>query len=101
VFIPIEGDGRTLAEMTSDEKNTVFSRGRAARTDVLMRRLRARRRWIERDFTSAYVSLVSQCFEEVAENLSDSVTVFRLDASEMSPPDVLERFQMLEANQWR
>ena len=31
VFIPLEGDGRTLAEMTVDEKHVLFSRGRAFR----------------------------------------------------------------------
>ncbi len=31
VFIPIEGDGRTFAEMSSDEKNSISHRGRALR----------------------------------------------------------------------
>ncbi len=66
-----------------------------ARTEVLMRRLRARRRKIERDFTSAYVSLVAACFEEVAEDLREKVTVVRLDSSDMNRAEVLERFTEL------
>ncbi|MEV0278818.1 deoxynucleoside kinase [Streptomyces sp. NPDC050610] len=64
-----------------------------ARTDVLMRRMRRRNRVLERSFTSSYVSLVSQCFEDVAEELSARVPVRHLDASELSPDQVLERFR--------
>lgn len=32
VFVPEEGDGRTFAEMSSDEKNAISHRGRAFRT---------------------------------------------------------------------
>jgi XTP/dITP diphosphohydrolase len=32
VFVPVEGDGRTFAEMTADEKHRVSHRGRAFRT---------------------------------------------------------------------
>jgi XTP/dITP diphosphohydrolase len=32
VFVPIEGDGRTFAQMTADEKHRVSHRGRAFRT---------------------------------------------------------------------
>jgi len=32
VFVPIEGDGRTFAEMTADEKHAISHRGRAFRT---------------------------------------------------------------------
>ncbi|MFI7102964.1 deoxynucleoside kinase [Streptomyces sp. NPDC050161] len=64
-----------------------------ARTDVLMRRMRRRNRVLERSFTSSYVSLVSQCFEDVAAELSSRVPVHHLDASEMSPDHVLERFR--------
>ncbi|MFE7115062.1 deoxynucleoside kinase [Streptomyces sp. NPDC057654] len=66
-----------------------------ARTDVLMRRMRRRNRVLERSFTSSYVSLVSQCFEDVAEELSSRVLVHHLDASELSPEQVLERFREL------
>ncbi len=31
IFIPIEGDGRTFGEMSSDEKNSISHRGRALR----------------------------------------------------------------------
>jgi XTP/dITP diphosphohydrolase len=31
VFVPAEGDGRTFAEMTADEKHAVSHRGRAFR----------------------------------------------------------------------
>jgi XTP/dITP diphosphohydrolase len=34
VFVPVEGDGRTFAEMTSAEKNALSHRGRAFRTLV-------------------------------------------------------------------
>ncbi len=34
VFVPVEGDGRTLAEMAADEKHVLFSRGRAFRALV-------------------------------------------------------------------
>lgn len=37
VFVPVEGDGRTFAEMTAEEKATVSHRGRAFR--ALVRRL--------------------------------------------------------------
>jgi XTP/dITP diphosphohydrolase len=29
VFVPIEGDGRTFSEMTTDEKHAISHRGRA------------------------------------------------------------------------
>ena len=32
VFVPVEGDGRTFAEMTPDEKHAISHRGRAFRT---------------------------------------------------------------------
>ncbi len=32
VFVPFDGDGRSFAEMTADEKNTFSHRGRALRT---------------------------------------------------------------------
>ena len=32
VFVPVEGDGRTFAEMTAVEKHRVSHRGRAFRT---------------------------------------------------------------------
>jgi XTP/dITP diphosphohydrolase len=32
VFVPSEGDGRTFAEMTAEEKHAVSHRGRAFRT---------------------------------------------------------------------
>jgi XTP/dITP diphosphohydrolase len=32
VFVPVEGDGRTFAEMTADEKHAISHRGRAFRT---------------------------------------------------------------------
>lgn len=66
-----------------------------ARTEVLMRRLRGRRRKLERGFTSGYVALVAQCFEEVAEGLADGPTVLRLDSSDLTPAEVLERFRAL------
>lgn len=31
VFVPVEGDGRTFAEMSADEKNAISHRGRAVR----------------------------------------------------------------------
>ena len=31
LFVPADGDGRTFAEMTDDEKNVVSHRGRAMR----------------------------------------------------------------------
>ncbi|MFJ8473694.1 deoxynucleoside kinase [Kitasatospora sp. NPDC094011] len=66
-----------------------------ARTDVLMRRLRRRDRVLERPFTSAYVSLVAQCFEDVAEELAGRIPVHRLDTSELDPDQVLARFEEL------
>ncbi|GAA3167449.1 MULTISPECIES: deoxynucleoside kinase [Streptomyces] len=66
-----------------------------ARTDVLMRRMRRRNRVLERSFTSAYVSLVAQCFEDVAEELSARLPVHHLDASELTPDQVLARFREL------
>ncbi|CAM5339515.1 hypothetical protein SALBM135S_05658 [Streptomyces alboniger] len=66
-----------------------------ARTDVLMRRMRRRDRVLERTFTSSYVSLVSQCFEDVAEELSARVPVHHIDASEMTPEQVLAHFDAL------
>jgi len=39
VFVPTEGDGRTFAEMTLDEKNLISHRARA--TDGLVRFLQA------------------------------------------------------------
>ena len=40
VFVPVGGDGRTLAELSPDEKNEISHRGRALRTlaDVLAQR---------------------------------------------------------------
>ncbi len=40
VFVPVGGDGRTLAEMSPDEKNVISHRGRALRklVDVLAQR---------------------------------------------------------------
>jgi XTP/dITP diphosphohydrolase len=32
LFVPVEGDGRTFAEMSADEKHRVSHRGRAFRT---------------------------------------------------------------------
>jgi XTP/dITP diphosphohydrolase len=32
VFVPLEGDGRTFAEMTDQEKHALSHRGRAFRT---------------------------------------------------------------------
>ncbi|MFI0482958.1 deoxynucleoside kinase [Actinomadura sp. 9N215] len=66
-----------------------------ARTDVLMRRMRGRRRARERSLTSAYVSLVAQCFEDVAEELSERAPVHRIDASALSPDEVLALFRKL------
>lgn len=66
-----------------------------ARTEVLMRRLRGRRRKIEQGFTSDYVALVSQCFEEVTESLTDGPMVVRLDSSNLTRSEVLERFEAL------
>ncbi|MBV6701805.1 deoxynucleoside kinase [Kitasatospora aureofaciens] len=66
-----------------------------ARTEVLMRRMRRRNRKLERTFTSRYVALVAQCFEDVAEDLAARVPVHRVDASELSPQDVLGRFRHL------
>ncbi|MCB5906168.1 deoxynucleoside kinase [Streptomyces pinistramenti] len=66
-----------------------------ARTDVLMRRMRRRNRVLERSFTSSYVSLVAQCFEDVAEELSARLPVHHIDASEMTPDQVLARFREL------
>ncbi|MEV7938655.1 deoxynucleoside kinase [Kitasatospora sp. NPDC088264] len=66
-----------------------------ARTEVLMRRMRRRNRKLERTFTSRYVALVAQCFEDVAEDLAARVPVHRVDASELSPQDVLSRFRRL------
>jgi XTP/dITP diphosphohydrolase len=39
IFIPVEGDGRTFAEMTSEEKNVISHRARAFR--LLVRKLSA------------------------------------------------------------
>ncbi|MFE4514234.1 deoxynucleoside kinase [Kitasatospora sp. NPDC056783] len=66
-----------------------------ARTDVLMRRLRRRDRVLERSFTSSYVSLVAQCFEDVAEELAPRIPVHHLDTSDMNPDQVLARFEEL------
>ncbi|MFG2844088.1 deoxynucleoside kinase [Kitasatospora sp. NPDC048296] len=66
-----------------------------ARTDVLMRRLRRRNRVLERSFTSSYVSLVAQCFEDVAEELAARIPVHHLDTSDMNPDQVLARFEEL------
>ncbi|MFE4356392.1 deoxynucleoside kinase [Kitasatospora sp. NPDC056800] len=66
-----------------------------ARTDVLMRRLRRRDRVLERSFTSSYVSLVAQCFEDVAEELAPRIPVHHLDTSELNPDQVLARFEEL------
>ncbi|MFJ6657270.1 deoxynucleoside kinase [Streptomyces sp. NPDC091377] len=66
-----------------------------ARTEVLMRRMRGRNRKLERTFTSRYVALVAQCFEDVAEELAARVPVHHVDASELSPQDVLNRFHRL------
>lgn len=38
LFVPVEGDGRTFAEMTADEKNAVSHRGRALRRLAAMLR---------------------------------------------------------------
>jgi XTP/dITP diphosphohydrolase len=40
VFVPVDGDGRTLAEMSPEEKNAISHRGRALRklVDVLAQR---------------------------------------------------------------
>ncbi|MBV2154893.1 deoxynucleoside kinase [Kitasatospora sp. SUK 42] len=66
-----------------------------ARTDVLMRRLRRRNRVLERSFTPSYVSLVAQCFEDVAEELAARIPVHHLDTSDMNPAQVLARFEEL------
>ncbi|MFF7635362.1 deoxynucleoside kinase [Kitasatospora sp. NPDC008050] len=66
-----------------------------ARTEVPMRRMRRRNRTLERIFTSRYVALVAQCFEDVAEELATRVPVHRVDASELGPQDVLDRFHHL------
>ncbi|GAA2240159.1 hypothetical protein GCM10010430_22000 [Kitasatospora cystarginea] len=66
-----------------------------ARTEVLMRRLRRRDRRLERSFTSRYVALVAQCFEDVAEDLAARIPVHRIDASELGPQEVLDRFRRL------
>ena len=34
VFVPVEGDGRTFAEMSADEKHAISHRGRALRALV-------------------------------------------------------------------
>jgi XTP/dITP diphosphohydrolase len=36
VFVPDEGDGRTFAEMTPDEKHAISHRGRAVRAAVAL-----------------------------------------------------------------
>jgi deoxyadenosine/deoxycytidine kinase len=66
-----------------------------AHTDVLMRRMRRRNRVRERSFSSAYVALVAQCFEDVAEELSARVAVHHIDASALCPDEVLARFRLL------
>ncbi|MGK4585638.1 deoxynucleoside kinase [Kitasatospora sp. HPMI-4] len=66
-----------------------------ARTEVLMRRLRRRDRRLERSFTSRYVALVAQCFEDVAEELAARVPVHRIDTSDLGPEEVLDRFRRL------
>ncbi len=41
VFVPVDGDGRTFAEMTATEKNAISHRGRAFRALVSSRAFRA------------------------------------------------------------